>query len=307
MQIERTQTGSETKAVENPLSGNLLKQDRLNVIMTNEWTIQIVHNPGKYEPTLSQPKPFPTAWLLFISDGELTLSLPGETKILLTSGKNYCVYLSPHTQARIIPNTSTTTKLIGIQLEWKGLIAALEPKPSSRIDQPSCEGVPLTHPLLPAQLRLIEELMMSSHTSKMYPFEAQAKIASLLWAWAEQQTSFFNPKAGATLKPDEINRVNQIQQLLLKSPEATYRLMELAHSVGTNDATLKKHFKQHVGMTVFAYLTACRMEKAKRLLQTHAKIVEIANEVGYKHSSHFSAAFLKYEGKSPAEWRKGLG
>src|SRR5690606_36936688 len=74
----------------------------------------------------------------------------------------------------------------------------------------------------------------------------------------------------------------------------------LAHAVGTNEATLKKHFKAVYGTTVFGYLTARRMELAKALLLSkELKVAAVAQEVGYKYASHFTTAFRKHFGVLP--------
>lgn len=112
------------------------------------------------------------------------------------------------------------------------------------------------------------------------------------------------------LRDYELERVYQVRDMLRNFPGRSYTLVGLAHEVGTNDATLKKHFKMVIGHTVFSYLRICRMEAARTLLVTKQKTVaEIAQHLGYKHVSHFSAAFRKYYGSAPTKFvgNRGTG
>jgi len=109
-------------------------------------------------------------------------------------------------------------------------------------------------------------------------------------------------KSSSELKEKELKRIYQVKELLECNPEQSFSLLGLAHAVGTNDSTLKKHFKLVFGTIVFSYLTSYRMEKAKEmLLKQDYKIASIANQFGYKHATHFSAAFKKYFGYSPTK------
>jgi AraC-like DNA-binding protein len=82
-------------------------------------------------------------------------------------------------------------------------------------------------------------------------------------------------------------------------------LGELARQVGLNEYKLKRGFKELFGTTVFAYLTAERLELARRmLLDTDKSAAEIAAELGYATPQHFHAAFKKRFAVSPNSVRK---
>jgi len=79
----------------------------------------------------------------------------------------------------------------------------------------------------------------------------------------------------------------------------------LAHLVGTNENHLKKHFKAVFQETVFGFIKNFRIEKAKQLLKIgELTIAQIADQLGYKHATHFSAAFKKITGELPKEFQK---
>ena len=80
---------------------------------------------------------------------------------------------------------------------------------------------------------------------------------------------------------------------------------ELSKKVYLNEFLLKKEFKNNFGVTIFEFALQERMSTAKRLLTNTSKpIYEIAELVGYKNPTHFSAAFKKIGGVTPKTYRK---
>ncbi|WP_378186516.1 helix-turn-helix domain-containing protein [Aquimarina sp. W85] len=102
-----------------------------------------------------------------------------------------------------------------------------------------------------------------------------------------------------------VKKLYKVQHLISKDISKQYSIKELARIIGINDFVLKKEFKQLFGMTIFEYAMEQRLTTAKNLL-LHSKkpIYEIAEAVGYKNSTHFSAAFKKLEGVTPKTFRK---
>ena len=64
-------------------------------------------------------------------------------------------------------------------------------------------------------------------------------------------------------------------------------------------------FKQNTGITINDYINLFRIQKAKELLSdVTLKLYDISPAVGYNDENYFSKVFKKYEGISPAEYRK---
>lgn len=79
----------------------------------------------------------------------------------------------------------------------------------------------------------------------------------------------------------------------------------VAKSVGVTPNYLSNIFNELEGSSPKAYLTKTRMEKAALLLRSgQYRIKEIAAMVSYPNQLHFSAAFHKYFGVSPSEYKK---
>ena len=155
-------------------------------------------------------------------------------------------------------------------------------------------------PLTTAMREVIHQILFCLRRDHCRCIYYQAKVMELLSLQMEQMEK--ESESGRGLKEEEIRRVYRVRDILEGSPEKSFSLLGLAHAVGTNDATLKKHFKMVFGVTVFTYLNAFRMERAKEmLLRREFKIASIANQFGYKHATHFSAAFKKYFGYPPTK------
>ena len=68
---------------------------------------------------------------------------------------------------------------------------------------------------------------------------------------------------------------------------------------------LQNQFKKETGDTIRQYLTDVRIDRAKYLLRSgDGKIPDIADQVGYKDTDHFSRVFREATGITPNEYRK---
>lgn len=162
---------------------------------------------------------------------------------------------------------------------------------------------PINSPTNLAMKGVINSMLGSNRNDECKHIYFKAKIIELLGLQLEQFMSLDTAKSkDKSLKVDELERIHEVKSMLERNPEKSYTLLGLAHSIGTNDATLKKHFKMTFGTTVFNYLNRCRMEKAHLILeQNDYKVSHVAQDVGFKYASHFSSAFKKHFGYSPAE------
>jgi AraC-like DNA-binding protein len=83
-------------------------------------------------------------------------------------------------------------------------------------------------------------------------------------------------------------------------------LEALGKQVGCSPFYLSRIFSQQMGTTISQYLRQLRMEKAAALLRAgKMNVTEVAMEVGYSSSSHFSVAFHETFGCCPdfIRWR----
>ncbi|NHN29909.1 response regulator transcription factor [Paenibacillus agricola] len=82
------------------------------------------------------------------------------------------------------------------------------------------------------------------------------------------------------------------------------QLADFAHIHQINANYLSNLFHQEIGLTYSQYLTQYRLSEAKRLLrETHLKMYEICERVGYKDPAYFSRIFKMVEGMAPNDYR----
>jgi YesN/AraC family two-component response regulator len=98
--------------------------------------------------------------------------------------------------------------------------------------------------------------------------------------------------------------VHKVMHILESKYMDELSLESCADEVGLNPSFLSKIFKDISGWNFIDYLTHIRLTKAKELLvDTDAKIMEIAEQTGY-NSSYFNRIFRKHEGITPSEYRE---
>jgi AraC family transcriptional regulator, transcriptional activator of the genes for pyochelin and ferripyochelin receptors len=106
------------------------------------------------------------------------------------------------------------------------------------------------------------------------------------------------------LKASDIDRIYHARDILLSHHSRPPSLLELAQKVNLNDYKLKAGFRQIFGTTVFGYLWAYRMERARQLLSCpQLTVQDIAFEVGYTCHGRFSAAFRRRFNSTPTDYQ----
>ena len=119
-----------------------------------------------------------------------------------------------------------------------------------------------------------------------------------------------HPHDGVSVNLDEIYPeedrllIQRVAQHIDQNMSSVVSVGDLADDMGRSEKDLNTVFTYHLGMTVFAYLRASRMNKAKNLLaHTRMSIAQLALEVGYSNPANFSTAFKRIVGVSPKEYR----
>jgi AraC family transcriptional regulator len=127
----------------------------------------------------------------------------------------------------------------------------------------------------------------------------QAKTLELMAAFlfrAPPEKEFFCQRQ-KRLSQDRVDRVIAILKSNLVEPPA---LEALGRQVGCSSFYLSRIFSQQMGKTISQYLRQLRMERAAELLRAgKLNVTQVAMEVGYSSSSHFSVAFHETFGCCP--------
>jgi AraC family transcriptional activator of pyochelin receptor len=102
------------------------------------------------------------------------------------------------------------------------------------------------------------------------------------------------------LRARDLNRIYEARDYLTQHFRNPPKIPELAQLVGLNQTKLKAGFLEVTQLTIYGYITQCRMERAADLLLTgNYGIAEVAYEVGYDYPANFTSAFKKFHGKLP--------
>jgi len=89
--------------------------------------------------------------------------------------------------------------------------------------------------------------------------------------------------------------------------EQDIALSDMASALNLSQYHFCRLFKQSTGLTPHQYLTQCRIDRAKHLLQfTQLTITEITFAVGLSNHSSFTRLFRRYVGTTPKEFRASL-
>ncbi|WP_163536196.1 AraC family transcriptional regulator [Gracilibacillus sp. YIM 98692] len=99
--------------------------------------------------------------------------------------------------------------------------------------------------------------------------------------------------------------INQVLTYIHENYDYELKVEELAAIVHLHPSYLHRIFKQSMKITIQAYITKVRMEKAKMLLaKTEIPVTEISNYVGMNTSQYFSNVFKRISGLTPSQYRQ---
>lgn len=162
-------------------------------------------------------------------------------------------------------------------------------------------------PVTPRMAQVLFDILHCDYEGHYKRLYVQAKAVELLLLQWDQYEKLPLPDFSSRLESEHADQMHAVRQVLDAHLDRNWSLKDLAHVVGTNEFNLKKYFKEVFGMTVFNYLHEARMEASRReLCKPGSTIHDVAQRVGYKHATHFTAAFKKYHGMLPTKLRAAL-
>lgn len=85
------------------------------------------------------------------------------------------------------------------------------------------------------------------------------------------------------------------------------RVVDLANTANLSAYHFARLFKHTVGQTPHVYITARRMQHARKILSdSDLPLINVAARVGYQTQAHFTVAFRRYTGVTPRAYRLGV-
>ncbi|MEM8954659.1 MAG: helix-turn-helix domain-containing protein [Verrucomicrobiota bacterium] len=102
--------------------------------------------------------------------------------------------------------------------------------------------------------------------------------------------------------PPAVARAKDFIQNHLQDP---IPLPVVARHAGLSEHHFSRVFKQVAGVPFTEYVNRARVELAKEmLLKPHARVTEIAYEIGFQSLSQFNRSFARFTGQSPTQFRR---
>lgn len=144
-----------------------------------------------------------------------------------------------------------------------------------------------------------------SNTLKQYQkrFDQQAKSYDTMLTVEKMVNAIFDSIDGNQCY--EVSQSRRILNYVDRNVKRGLSLDQVAEYANMSSCYFSKLFKKLTGSNYVAYVTAEKMECAKRMLgQTDLPVVNIAYELAYSETNYFSKAFKKHVGVSPTEYRE---
>lgn len=107
---------------------------------------------------------------------------------------------------------------------------------------------------------------------------------------------------------EENSTIFEIKKFIQKNiSNETISIKDISSYVHLSSSYICTFFKNETGITLNQYITECRLNIAKQMLEkTNYTVNEIASKVGYRDGNYFGKAFKKITGLSPTEYREKI-
>jgi AraC-like DNA-binding protein len=227
---------------------------------------------------------------------------PGEIQLFGAPTSRATVRLQAHVRNEAFRIRMEPLMLAGLAARYPQLETV-----AGRLDGPRPFCLPPAAPTpLPRLVDQVAEIMDSDHYGEVRPLFLESRaLGWLAMALTVTMASPSVPGNPGGLPRREVERMHQARDLLQARLATPPSLGEVAAAVGTNDFALKRNFKAVFGQPVHGYLLDRRLAHACALLrETDQAIKAIATAVGYMHPNHFSTAFHRRYGLTPAQYRR---
>lgn len=154
-------------------------------------------------------------------------------------------------------------------------------------------------PLDPAAAQMVEAMFITPYTGAARTLFLESCALGLLAAQFDAVTrSDATAKEAASLAyRDKMLVARDLLDGQLADPPT---IVALARSIGTNEFTLKRAFKETFGTTVFGYVRRRRIERAATELHDGLSVAAAAEIAGYECPRCFADAFRRHYGVLPS-------
>ena len=114
-----------------------------------------------------------------------------------------------------------------------------------------------------------------------------------------------NIALGDNAKTQRQEIIHKVMRYMKDNYYKDLKLEDLATIAFLSPNYFSKIFKECTSMNISEYIQKIRIEEACKLLkQTDKKVIDVANDIGYKDIKYFNLIFKKITGKTPGKYRK---
>lgn len=176
-------------------------------------------------------------------------------------------------------------------------------------ETPGCNEIPVVFLTSAADVTdRVKGLTLGGVDYVLKPFDTQEVLARItVHLQRVKRPNTQQPIHGAIeedLHPDQIV-LQAALRLIGRQLNNLPKLTEIAAQVGTHDKKLSAIFREHMGMTLFAWVREERLQKAQALLINSAMSIEdISVEAGFASAANFATAFRERFSVTPSAYRQ---
>ncbi|MEO9819128.1 MAG: AraC family transcriptional regulator [Paracoccaceae bacterium] len=135
-------------------------------------------------------------------------------------------------------------------------------------------------------------------------FSTFLKLMSVLATKCDARRAI-SPRYRPSLSDKSTDLMDTIFAEISDDVTADIRMSKFANRFGMSDATFSRFFYRNCGMNFSHYVRKIRIGYACSLLQeTELKVVDVANDSGFRNLSLFNRQFKAEIGKTPQQYRK---
>ena len=148
----------------------------------------------------------------------------------------------------------------------------------------------MTLPIHDNMFSIVDDLQKGYGHGFVKRIYLEAKVIEIIALQMENYKTF-NKVGVEGIHQKHLKKLYILKQFLKENLNNNYTIIELASEIGLNEHILKSEFKRIFNCTVSQYFLEQKMKKSKLMLQNlEIPIYEIAESVGYKNATHFTAA-----------------
>ena len=240
--------------------------------------------------------------LSFLVEGRKVISAEGANELVQQQGECYLAGLSGFRGlVRLLsdqPFKEIKIRIGTAELARQNFAFLLYPK--SLNDQKQIR------PITPELFTILVDLERRDLSSAVQWIFVQAKVLELLALQLENYRKEV-PESRSGYGSVNLRKLYQVRKRITDHLDINFSLARLASEADINSNVLNEEFCRVFGKSVHEFGIREKMERARQLLQQSDQLIyQIAEAVGYKNATHFSAAFKRNFGKTPRQYRNSM-